>query len=107
MVSSVRVSPMPGKTTFDPNNEKKPSASRPHRATPWDRSCRQASVRTPWLPPSATSIGRSCRGAMFASSSRANSIGAPTGRPAASAAARFSYAAVRSSRSTPATTGAA
>jgi hypothetical protein len=49
--SSVRRSPMPGRRTLAPNREKKPSAAEPHRPRAWDRSWRQASVKSPCPQP--------------------------------------------------------
>ena len=74
-VLSVRGSATPPRTTVLENNERKPSASAPHRARACERSWRQPSVRSPWPPPSLTTLARSGRGAMFASSSRAKSTG--------------------------------
>jgi hypothetical protein len=36
--SRVIMSPMPGRSTFVPNREKKPSAAGPQRALAWERS---------------------------------------------------------------------
>jgi hypothetical protein len=46
--SRVLMSPMPGRSTLVPNREKKPSAAGPQRAFAWERSCRHASVSSPW-----------------------------------------------------------
>ena len=75
--SRVRTSLIPASTSFTPNNVRNPSAAVPKRARAWEMSWRLASVTTPWLAPSATSDGRSCRGAMLASSSRTRSTGGP------------------------------
>ena len=74
--SSVRTSPIPGSTTVVPNRDRNPSAAEPHRPRAWERSWRQARVRSPWPPPSLTTAGRSGIGAMLATSSRASTTGA-------------------------------
>ena len=74
---SVLVSAMPRSTTVVPNSDRKPSAAPPQRARACERSCRHARTRSPCPPPSLTMAGRSGRGAMLATSSRARSVGGP------------------------------
>ena len=102
------MSPIPGNTTLAPKSEKKPSAAIPQRARACDRSWRHAIATSPWLPPSAMSVGRSCIGAMLASSSRISSTGGwDSGRcsPDGGRRAAKRYAAVRRSRMSPTMSG--
>jgi hypothetical protein len=46
--SRVFMSPIPGSSTLVPKREKKPSAAWPQRPLAWERSCRQARVKSPW-----------------------------------------------------------